>query len=47
MTFEETNFTISVGAVEVRELPSSDWVGRPGLEPGTLGLKVPCSSQMS
>ncbi len=22
-------------------------VGRPGLEPGTLGLKVPCSSPMS
>ena len=20
------------------------WVGRPGLDPGTLGLKVPCSS---
>jgi hypothetical protein len=22
-------------------------VGRPGLEPGTLGLRVPCSSQLS
>ena len=22
-------------------------VGRPGLEPGTLGLKVPCSNPMS
>ena len=27
--------------------PLSCLVGRPGLEPGTLGLKVPCSSQMS
>ena len=24
--------------------PTSDSVGRPGLDPGTLGLKVPCSS---
>jgi hypothetical protein len=23
---------------------SSELVGRPGLDPGTLGLKVPCSS---
>ncbi len=23
---------------------TSDGVGRPGLDPGTLGLKVPCSS---
>ena len=22
----------------------TDFVGRPGLDPGTLGLKVPCSS---
>ena len=25
-------------------LLNSDYVGRPGLDPGTLGLKVPCSS---
>ena len=25
--------------------PTSDSVGRPGLDPGTLGLKVPCSSR--
>jgi hypothetical protein len=30
-----------------RDDPLSRLVGRPGLEPGTLGLKVPCSSQMS
>ena len=23
---------------------TSEFVGRPGLDPGTLGLKVPCSS---
>ena len=27
--------------------PLSCLVGRPGLEPGTLGLKVPCSNPMS
>ena len=26
-------------------VPTSDSVGRPGLDPGTLGLKVPCSSR--
>ena len=25
--------------------PNRDSVGRPGLDPGTLGLKVPCSSR--
>jgi hypothetical protein len=25
-------------------IPWADFVGRPGLDPGTLGLKVPCSS---
>ena len=28
-------------------VPLSCLVGRPGLEPGTLGLKVPCSNPMS
>ena len=35
-----------------RSRPFGPWsgaevVGRPGLEPGTLGLKVPCSNPMS
>jgi hypothetical protein len=29
---------------EADDASTSDSVGRPGLDPGTLGLKVPCSS---
>ncbi len=30
---------------EMMSLTRSFLVGRPGLDPGTLGLKVPCSSR--
>jgi hypothetical protein len=33
--------------LEAASKPQVRMVGRPGLEPGTLGLKVPCSNPMS
>jgi hypothetical protein len=32
-------------AKTIKSLLTRDSVGRPGLDPGTLGLKVPCSSR--
>ena len=39
-----TGLATNVGDDEVGDGLNRDSVGRPGLDPGTLGLKVPCSS---
>ena len=39
-----TDLAAELGAADPNDASDQGLVGRPGLDPGTLGLKVPCSS---